>query len=480
MPECLFHFDNSYEKLPHVFYRKVPLHPVPAPAFVCLNEKLAADLGLDPERLRREALEVFAGNVFPPEAAQLSQAYLGHQFGYLNMLGDGRAVLIGEQITPDGRRFDLQLKGSGPTPFSRGGDGRATLRYMLKEYLFSEAMHHLGVATSRSLAVVKSGENVQRESPNEGAVLTRVMSSHLRVGTFQYAAMLDDPEALKSLADYAIERHYPELLQEEKKYLKFFECVMERQIETVAKWMSLGFVHGVMNTDNVSISGESFDYGPCAFIDNYDPDAVFSSIDSGGRYRFGSQPAILLWNLARFAEALLPLFDPSPERAADEVMAVLNRFGTRYEEIYYGLMSRKLGFFSASPSTRALLDRLLAYMQQKPADFTDTFAALRRGDFAKFAEGDETGQKWLSDWQEGLRRQGRAKAEVRALLEASDPLLCVRNYWTQAALDAAVKGDLSLFEAFLQELRRPYEDNPEKAQFLERPAYFPYVTYCGT
>ncbi len=480
MQAPLFHFDNSYERLPECFYRKVPLQPVPEPAFVYLNETLASELDIDPERLRREGLEILAGNKFPENASQISQAYLGHQFGFLNMLGDGRAILIGEQLTPDDRRFDIQLKGSGRTPFSRGGDGRATLTSMLKEYLFSEAMHYLGIPTSRSLAVVKTGEIVQRESPYEGAVLTRVMSSHLRVGTFQYAAVQQDPGALKALADYAIARHYPEVQKEKAPYLQFFTRVMERQIAAVAKWMSLGFVHGVMNTDNVSISGETFDYGPCAFIDAYDPDALYSSIDTGGRYKYSRQPLMLLWDLARFAEALLPLIHPVPEQAASELKAVLKTFDLRYEKAYYRLMGKKLGFFNAGISVRALTDRLLDFMEEKHLDYTDTFAAIRRGDFSADVFSDDRFKTWEAEREAELKRQGRSDADVRDLLASSNPILIVRNFWTQAALEAAEKGDFTLFEEFLNELKHPYDDNPEKAKFQERPEDFHYITYCGT
>lgn len=480
MTKPLFHFDNSYESLPSIFYKKVGLHPVSHPRLVYLNDALAQALGLDAQRLEREALPVFAGNSFPENASAIAQAYMGHQFGHLTMLGDGRAILVGEQVTPDGNRVDIQLKGSGRTPFSRGGDGRATLYYMLKEYLFSETMHYLGVPSSRSLAVVETGDKVYRPEGDTGAVLTRVASSHIRVGTFAYALHYGDRSSLEALADYTIARHYPELLEAEDKVVLFFDEFLKVQAKVVAKWMALGFVHGVMNTDNTSISGETFDYGPCAFIDTYDLNAVYSSIDRFGRYRYGQQPAILLWNARRFAETLLPLIDENENKAHDRLMVQLNQFPTYFEEAYYGEMIQKLGLFVDDAKSRSLLGQLLRFMEEHKLDYTNTFVDLRRLDFTQEIYQKEDFVTWRQAWVKLMGVQGQTPEEAKKLMESKNPLIVARNYWVEKALEAAESGDRTLFEEFLRELKRPYEDNKEKEKFRESPDNFSYMTYCGT
>lgn len=476
----LFQFDNTYEKLPPTFFKKVNLNPASNPSFVYLNEGLAEELGLDAEQLREHGLPIFAGSAFPEGASQISQAYMGHQFGHLAMLGDGRAVLVGEILSPKGARFDVQLKGSGRTPFSRGGDGLATHYYMLKEYLFSESLHALGIPSSRSLAIVQTGDPVYREEIEKGAVLTRVASSHIRVGTFQYALYSGDFHFLKALANYTIRRHYPELVNEKEKYLKFFDRVLRTQTKTVAKWMSTGFVHGVMNTDNTSISGETFDYGPCAFIDTYDLDAVYSSIDRGGRYRYGKQPEILLWNLTRFGETLLPLIDDDKNIAYDKVMGVLQHFGLYFEEAYYKEMTEKLGLFSLQPGDTAIVGKLLHFMQSHALDYTNTFVDIRRGDLEKEIYQDPTFQEWKALWDKRRTAQTQPKEEIDALLQAKNPIVVARNYWVGQALADADNGDYALFDRFLKELQSPYTDNPEKKPFTETPENFQYRTYCGT
>lgn len=399
-------FDNSYLTLSPVFYKKVMLNEVPAPKLVVLNYTLADELGLDTEALYgEEAVHLFAGNAFSNGAAQIAQAYAGHQFGHFNMLGDGRALLVGEHVI-DGDRFDIQLKGAGRTPFSRGGDGRASLAPMLRELIISEAMHALGIPTTRSLAVVTTGDAVYRETALEGAILTRVAASHLRVGTFQYAAAFAGAEEVRELADYAIRRHYPHVATADNPYIAFFDEVMEHQAELIAKWQLVGFVHGVMNTDNMTISGETIDYGPCAFINAYDPDSVFSSIDQSGRYRYSNQPFIGGWNLARLAESLLPLFAEDEEEAITTAKQLIGRYEDYYEAYWLSGMREKLGLISDEPDDFALAERLLTIMAQYKADFTQTFRALSENPrpVNAFFTSEEFGI-WEQQWHARLARQ---------------------------------------------------------------------------
>src|SRR5688500_16283299 len=372
--------EHTYAELPQLFSSHAALTPVSNPRLVAFNRPLAAMLGLEPEALERpDGVAILAGNVLPDGGRAIAQAYAGHQYGHFTALGDGRAILIGEQITPSGDRLDLQLNGAGQTRFSRRGDGRAALGPMLREYIISEAMHALGIPTTRSLAVVATGEPVYREDVLQGAVLTRVAASHIRVGTMQWAAAHDDPEATRALADYARARHYPDLAEAPEPYIALFEAILERQASLIARWQLVGFVHGVMNTDNMAVSGETIDYGPCAFMDTYDPATVFSSIDHGGRYAYGNQPPIAQWNLARLAEAMLPLFDPEADRAAERATAALDRFPALFEQHWLDGMRAKLGLFTRERDDEGLVNDLLAWMLRQSADFTNTFRLITTG-----------------------------------------------------------------------------------------------------
>jgi uncharacterized protein YdiU (UPF0061 family) len=462
-------FDNSYAReLPGTYLRVAP-DAAPAPKLLVLNRALADELGL--ALSDTEAESWFSGASLPPGADPIAQAYAGHQFGgFSPQLGDGRAHLLGEITTPDGRRFDLQLKGSGKTPFSRGGDGKAAIGPMLREYLISEAMAALGIPTTRSLAVAATGETVWRETALPGAVLARVAASHLRVGTFQFFAARGDGAQVKALADHAIARHYPGLAEADQPYLAFLDAVIDRQAALVAQWMGVGFVHGVMNTDNMAISGETIDYGPCAFMEGYAPGTVFSSIDQQGRYAYANQPLILGWNLARLAEALVPLLDPDPDRAVDLANDRLGSIAGRYRAEWTGVMRRKLGLVGEDAADAALADDLLTAMQG--ADWTLVFrrlgdeAALRPlfDDFRKMAD-------WLPRW----RARG---GEVRRVLEAN-PAVIPRNHKVEEALAAATAGDMAPFHALLAAIHRPFTET--EAYMLPAPTGFgSYVTYCGT
>lgn len=478
-------FENSYKTLPTFFYSEVELHPVSKPELVILNDALAKGLGLDAADLRTDkALKIFAGNEMPQNGAQISQTYAGHQFGYFNMLGDGRALLIGEQLTPAGERFDLQLKGSGRTPYSRQGDGRAALGPMLREYIISEAMYALGIPTSRSLAVVKTGEPVYRETVLEGAILTRVAASHIRVATFQYAAKFGGYEQLKALADYTIDRHYPELVQEENPYLAFFEKVMERQASLVAKWQLAGFIHGVMNTDNVTVSGETIDYGPCAFMDTYKQDTVFSSIDTQGRYAYGNQPQINGWNLARFAESLLPLIHEDSEQAVEMAQKKLEKYPDIFHTAWLEGMRAKLGLVTKETDDAQLIKALLQTMEDYRADYTNTFRALaenRRPADVIFSS--NAFKEWEQKWHERLKRQATSFEDVSDLMLHSNPAVIPRNHRVEEALDAAVeKNDYTVMYRLLEVLATPYELSAENQHYAEPPdaGCGPYRTFCGT
>ncbi|MCR5976681.1 YdiU family protein [Gordonia jinghuaiqii] len=464
----------------------------PDPRLIVVNEQLAASLRLDVESLRTDdGVEMLCGAAAPADATPVATAYSGHQFGgYSPLLGDGRALLLGELTDTDGRRVDLQLKGSGPTPFSRGGDGFAVVGPMLREYLVSEAMHALGIPTTRSLSVVATGRGIQRTGIEPGAVLARVAASHLRVGTFEYTAR--NTELLQPLADYAISRHYPELrdLPETgggNRYIKFFEAVLERQAALLAKWMLVGFVHGVMNTDNTTISGETIDYGPCAFLDAFDPSAVFSSIDHGGRYGFGNQPAVLKWNLARFAETMLTLVGPTPDDAIAAATAVLSTFDARYDRHFYAGMSAKLGLGDAF-TDHELIDALLVLMQEHRADWTGTFRALAddlRGNPVplRSAVPREHIDPWVQRWRDALTQHGRDDLETAAAMDRINPLYIPRNHQLDAALRAATDGDIAPFEQLLDAVTHPFVHRAEWAHHAApAPAAFSdtFQTFCGT
>ncbi len=479
-----WNLEHSYAKLPGLFFGFQNPEPVRAPEPVILNAPLAAALGLDFQALQsREGVETLAGNRLPEGSVPLAQAYAGHQFGYFTMLGDGRALLLGEQITPAGERFDIQLKGSGRTPYSRRGDGRAALGPMLREYVVSEAMHALGIPTTRSLAVVLTGEPVIREEVLPGAVLTRVAASHLRVGTFEYAAQFGTAGDLQALADYAISRHFPEVANEPDRYLLMLKEVINRQAALAAKWQLAGFIHGVMNTDNMAVSGETIDYGPCAFMDAYDPETVFSSIDVQGRYAYENQPGIAEWNLARFAESLLPLLDADHKRAVTLAQNAIFDFAGLFRGYWLAGMRAKLGIFNDEPEDEALAETLLRLMREHRADYTNTFLALtfdKTGDTPLFA-GAEFG-RWMEDWRRRLNRQEEGASSSKELMKNNNPALIPRNHRVEEALKAAARRDYGKMERLLAALSRPFAHTPEQAEFAEPPApsACPYRTFCGT
>lgn len=477
-----WNFDNSYARLPELFFTSQNPEPVRSPAMVIFNESLASALGLNARELQTEdGIVVLAGNKIPEGAAPLAQAYAGHQFGHFNMLGDGRAVLLGEQITAKGERYDIQLKGPGRTPYSRRGDGRAGLGPMLREYIISEAMHGLGIPTTRSLGVVSTGETIIRETMQPGAILTRVAASHLRVGTFQYAANWGSADDVRALADYTIKRHYPEIEKSESKYLSLLKEVMSRQAELISKWQLVGFIHGVMNTDNMAISGETIDYGPCAFMDAYDPATVFSSIDSEGRYAYGNQPLIGGWNLARFAETLLPLLHEEEDEAVKIAQEAMSGYMDLFNHYWLGGMRAKLGIFNEEEEDRTLIENLLNLMHKHRADYTDTFRALTFDSPGSLNESEEF-TKWQELWHARLGRQQESMDRSRELMRNTNPAIIPRNHRVEAALEAAVKGDLSLMEKLLDVLANPFAHSPEQAEYCTPapPSQRPYRTYCGT
>ncbi|MCM3726351.1 YdiU family protein [Neobacillus cucumis] len=485
MTKTGWNFDNSYSHLPESFFTRQNPGPVNSPKLVILNEPLAEELGLEISALQsKDGTAVFAGNQIPEGALPLAQAYAGHQFGHFTMLGDGRAVLIGEQITPQGERVDIQLKGSGRTPYSRGGDGRAALGPMLREYIISEAMHALGIPTTRSLAVVTTGETIIRETLLPGAILTRVAASHIRVGTFQYAAGRGEIDDLRALADYTIKRHYPNIKDNEYKYVSLLQEVIKRQAALIAKWQLVGFIHGVMNTDNMTISGETIDYGPCAFMDQYDPSTVFSSIDREGRYAYANQPYIGGWNLARFAETLLPLLHENQEQAVQLAQEAISGFTKLYQTNWIAGMRGKLGIFNAEEQDESLFEELLNLMHKNQADYTNTFKALTfaQYDHGKLFATPEFSQ-WKERWQARLGRQKETKEESNQLMQNSNPSVIPRNHRVEEALKAAVtQEDYSVMNKLLQVLSNPYAHSPEQAEYckLPEPSTRPYQTFCGT
>ncbi|MDF2565725.1 MAG: hypothetical protein K0Q53_2120 [Massilibacillus sp.] len=480
-----WNFDNSYARLPKLFLTTLSLNPVRAPELIILNASLAISLGLDALSLQSNAnIAVFAGNQVPEGALPLAQAYAGHQFGHFTMLGDGRALLLGEQITPLGERVDIGLKGSGRTPYSRGGDGRAALGPMLREYIISEAMHALGIPTTRSLAVVTTGDAVIRETEQSGAILTRIAASHLRVGTFQYAANWGTALDLRTLADYTLGRHFSGADTAENPYLFLLQEVIKRQAALIAHWQLVGFIHGVMNTDNMALSGETIDYGPCAFMDSYDPATVFSSIDKRGRYAYGNQPDIAAWNLARFAETLLPLLHVNQEQAVKLAESAIADFTRLYHDHWLAGMRGKLGLFNEEAQDEVLIENLLRMMQEHRADYTNTFRALTFNlledtdlfDSAEFSQ-------WHAQWQARLDRQAEQKNVSRQWMQSNNPAIIPRNHRVEAALEAAVKqGDYSVMHRLLKVLSTPYAHSPEQAEYTTPPALSncPYKTFCGT
>ena len=467
----------GYAELPTVMYSRVAPQPVRAPQLCLLNQPLAIDLGFDPEALSTPlAVRILAGCDMPDARLPLAQAYAGNQFGHFAILGDGRSQLLGEKITPDGRRVDIQLKGSGATPYARRGDGRAVLAPMLREYLISEAMHALGVPTTRSLAVVTTGEPVYRDRALPGAILTRVAASHIRVGTFQFAA-LQGKECLTTLADYTIQRHYPDLKDRANPYLGLLERVIERQAALIARWMLLGFVHGVMNTDNVSIAGETIDYGPCAFIDTYKPDTVFSSIDQQGRYAYGNQPAIGHWNLCRFAESLLPLLDADESKALELAQTAIDTYAQHYDSVWRNGLAIKLGLQERSTEVDQLGEDFLQQLQTSGADFTNSFRALMHPEML-----DTSFQSWLERWHSLIEQQPGGMQTALERMAKANPVIIPRNHLVQAALDEAAQGDMTRFHELLKACATPYDIGYETSIYAKSPPadFGPYVTYCGT
>jgi serine/tyrosine/threonine adenylyltransferase len=488
-----FPFQNTYAALPAGFFARVAPTPVASPRLIKLNRPLAIHLGLDPDRLSSpEGAEILAGKRIPDGADPIAMAYAGHQFGhFVPQLGDGRAILLGEVIDADGVRRDIQLKGSGPTPFSRRGDGRAALGPVLREYIVSEAMAALGIPTTRSLAAVVTGESVIRETLLPGAVLTRVASSHIRVGTFQYFAARGDNEGVRQLADHVISRHYPEVADAERPYHALLQGVIARQAALVARWLLVGFIHGVMNTDNTSISGETIDYGPCAFMDQYDPATVFSSIDEQGRYAYANQPRIALWNLTRLAECLLPLFSDDKDKAVEQAQFILGEFAEKFTAAYQAGLRQKIGLFTQRDGDEALLQDLLEAMAKNHADFTLTFRGLSeaaldadghqkvRQLFADPAAYDE----WAMRWRQRISDEPQDPAARRTAMRSANPAFIPRNHRIEAVIQAAVNhDDFAPFEELLTVLSKPYDDQPAFGGYADPPEPHQRVlqTFCGT
>ncbi len=489
--------EGTYAALPVRFHARIAPTPVASPRLLRLNLPLANALGLDPDWLRGpEGLALLSGNTSPDSARPVAMAYAGHQFGnFVPRLGDGRAILMGERRGPNGALYDVQLKGAGPTPFSRRGDGRAAIGPVLREYVVSEAMASLGIPTTRALAAVVTGEWVHRETVLPGAILTRVARGHLRVGTFEYFANQGDVEGLGILADYAVERLYPEARDAERPALALFDCVVSAQAKLVAAWLGVGFIHGVMNTDNTSISGETIDYGPCAFLDAYHPGRVFSSIDQGGRYAFGRQPGIAAWNLARLAEAMLPLFGETQDAQVESAQSILDRFESRFQSEWHEVLRRKLGLARIDEEGLSLATALLDAMAEQGADFTRTFRSLidlageempgrsayESGRLSGFAD-PAVYEAWVARWRTRLAEEGRANDEVRHEIRDSNPARIPRNHRIEQAIQAAMGDDLRPFERLVDGLASPYADDPrfEDLTLAPSPQEQVHQTFCGT
>ena len=486
-------FNNSFVKLGEKFFAKLNPTPVKHPKIVKLNDELSNNLGIDLEMLELEEwASIFSGNQIIPGSEPLAMVYAGHQFGHLvPQLGDGRAILLGEVIDNSSIRNDIQLKGSGITPFSRQGDGRAALGPVLREYIVSEAMHALGIPTTRSLCAVTSGEPVYRETVLPGAVLTRVASGHVRTGTFQYFAMRGDEKAITKLADYVIDRNYPEVKEKQNKYLNLLEKVMDRHAQLVTKWLNVGFIHGVMNTDNMALSGETIDYGPCAFMDSFNKTQVFSSIDHAGRYSYGNQPQIVQWNLARLAETLLPLIDKKEDSAVEMAKDIIESYSGRFKEFWLAGMRQKLGLFNSEPEDENLIESLLNIMHENEADFTLTFRRLCHAALGKkidrnhinLFKDEEAFNKWSNSWRSRLSRESASPEERVNLMRNVNPAVIPRNHRVEHALNAAVENsDYGPFEKLVDVLSSPYEEIKENDEFMLPPKPGEHVlqTFCGT
>ena len=477
-----WHFDNTYSKLSDTFKEKVKPTPVHSPELVVLNDRLAKDLTLDFSKVEKKDLsQIFSGNTLPEGSSTLAQAYAGHQFGHFTMLGDGRAVLLGEHLVNNTNRYDVQFKGSGRTSFSRSGDGRAVLGPMLREYIISEAIHALKIPTTRSLAVVKTGEKVVRENLLPGAILTRVASSHIRVGTFQYIAAKQNIDDLNTLVDYTINRHYPEIQSSKNKALDLLNLVMERQCKLVVNWMRVGFIHGVMNTDNMTISGETIDYGPCAFMDHYNPKTVFSSIDQLGRYSFSNQPPITKWNLSRFAECLIPLIDKNEDKAIQLATEIIDNFQNIYEEKWLNMMRDKLGLFGKSKDDKKLIDDLLTWMEKNKADYTNTFCYLMNIKIANNSlYNDKDFINWSNEWQNRISINDNSKEKSLELMKETNPVIIPRNHKVEEALKAANENNLEVMNKMLSKFDNPYNEQKDIEDYQLPSLDDNYQTFCGT
>ena len=475
-------FDNTYANLPKHFKEEIKPTLVDNPELVILNKKLAEDLNLDLSKVDNTNLaKIFSGNLLPEGANTIAQAYAGHQFGHFTMLGDGRAVLLGEHIVNKQNRFDIQFKGSGRTSFSRGGDGRAALGPMLREYIMSEAINSLNIPTTRSLAVAKTGERVIRESLLNGAVLTRVAASHIRVGTFQYIAAKQNIDDLKTLLNYTIERHYPEIKSSNNKALDLLNLVIEKQCQLVVNWMRVGFVHGVMNTDNVTISGETIDYGPCAFMDSYNPKTVFSSIDKFGRYSFSNQPPITKWNLSRFAECLIPLINKDENKAIEMASESIDNFQKIYETKWLDMMKSKIGLFGEDKNDKELINDLLNWMTNSKADYTNTFCYLMniKIDNTEIYK-DKYFTNWINNWKKRLLINNVSKEKQLTIMKSVNPNVIPRNHKVEEALKSADNGNLKIMNKLLSVLNKPYDIQENMEEYQSPSNDINYQTFCGT
>ena len=483
MNKINWNFDNTYFNLSEPFREKINPSPVKKPEIILLNNDLAKLLSLDFSKISNTELSnIFSGNLLPAGSNSIAQAYAGHQFGHFTMLGDGRAILLGEHVSQSNKKYDIQFKGSGKTAFSRNGDGRAALGPMLREYIISEAMNALKIPTTRSLAVVKTGELIQREKALQGAILTRVASSHIRVGTFQYIAARQKNDELKTLLDYTIDRHYPEIKNSNNQALDLLNRLIERQCDLVVNWMRVGFIHGVMNTDNMTISGETIDYGPCAFMDTYDPKTVFSSIDQNGRYAYCNQPGITKWNLARFAECLIPFFERDQKKAIQIATETINDFEKKYEEKWMNMMRNKLGISGLDNNDKPLILDLLTWMHEKKADYTNTFCHLMNLDpkKEKIFE-DSKFIVWKKRWKERLLKNDNNQIKSKELMKNNNPLVIPRNHKIEEALEAAELNDMKPINKILEILKNPYDKQSEIIDYqYPSKSSEKYQTFCGT
>jgi len=484
MTEHIFRLESTYAELPPVFFNKLSPTPVSQPSLVIFNDKLTDEIGLNLSTMdEKDLIKLLSGNLIPDGVEPFAQAYAGHQFGNFTMLGDGRAIVLGEHITPSGGRFDIQLKGSGRTPYSRGGDGRAALGPMLREYIISEAMHSLGIPTTRSLAVVTTGERVFREDELTGAILTRVAGSHIRVGTFEFAAIQQDKAVTRALLDYLIHRHFPEIREDENSALSLLNAVIQKQADLITHWMRVGFIHGVMNTDNMALSGETIDYGPCAFMDRFAPDTVFSSIDHRGRYAYANQPHIAQWNIARLAEAILPLIHEKREKAIEMAEDSLNAFESIYKNRWLIMMCSKLGLLEINETNEKLVTDLLDLMHQNAADYTNTFLDLSQKTLpeSKLFKTEEF-KSWQIRWHKQIKLEDQDLESCHSLMRSVNPAVIPRNHKVEEVLTASEQGDFKPLHNLLEAVENPYQNRESLAPFQvpPRPEERVLQTFCGT